>query len=109
MAAILIILIGFFTATCAQLPPEIRADAYLMQAEQTIRDGDHVPARTVIWKIRASKERHELDPPSTFYFRYSRTVDFVVLPEQALELVLKYLIVSSRKGEERNVARAQVE
>ena len=38
--SILPILIGF-SSTSARLPPEIRADAYLLQVEQAIRDGDN--------------------------------------------------------------------
>ena len=38
-------LLGSFTVVSAQLPPEIRADAYLLKAEQSIQDGDHNRAR----------------------------------------------------------------
>lgn len=86
IVSILLILIGFFTATCAQLPPEIRADAYLMQAEQTIRDGDHVPARTVIRKICALQEQHDLDLPDGFHFRYAKGAVFVEMASRRSSL-----------------------
>ena len=44
-------LLGFFTVTSAQLPPEIRADAYLLQAEQAIRNGDTFRAQAAIQNI----------------------------------------------------------
>ena len=45
----------------AQLPPEIIADAYLLQVEQAIRDRDLDRGRTVIHKIRTLQEQHEPD------------------------------------------------
>ena len=67
----ILFLLGLFVAAAAQLPPEIRVDAYLLQAEQDIRDGDLDRARTVIQNIRNLQEQHELDLPDEFHFRYA--------------------------------------
>ncbi|MCY3681560.1 MAG: ankyrin repeat domain-containing protein [Gemmatimonadetes bacterium] len=95
----ILFLLGFFTIVSAQLPPEIRVDAYLLQAEQSIRGGDHNRARDAMQNIRNLQKEHELDLPNEFHFRYAKAADAVDLPEQALESVLRYLAVSGREGQ----------
>ena len=92
-------LLGFFTVASAQLPPEITADAYLLQVEQSIRGGDLNRARTVIQNIRNLQEQHELDLSSEFHFRYAKAADAVDLSDQALESIVKYLVASGREGQ----------
>ena len=92
------ILFGFFSATSAQLPPEIMADAYLLQVEQSIRDGDLDRGRTVIQKIRSLREQHELDLDVEFYFRYALAAGAVGMFGVALESVVKYLAAVGREG-----------
>ena len=91
--------LGFFTVASAQLPPEIRADAYLLQAEQAIRNGDTFRAQAAIQNILRLQKEHELDLSDEFHFRYAKAADAVDLSEQALEAVLKYLAVSGREGQ----------
>ena len=86
IVSILIILIGCFTLISAQLPPEIMADAYLLQVEQAIRDGDQVRARTVIRKICALQEQHDLDLPDGFHFRYAKGAVFVEMASRRSSL-----------------------
>ena len=95
---ILSILIGF-SPTSAQLPPEIRADAYLLQVEQAIRNGDHQRARTVIRNISALQEQHDPDLADDFHFRYAKAAAAVGLSDLALESVVAYLTVAGRKGQ----------
>ena len=45
------VLLGGFTGAAAQLPPDILADSYLLQAEQAVRDGDLARAQATIDKI----------------------------------------------------------
>lgn len=92
-------LLGFFKVASAQLPPEIMADAYLLQVEQSIRDGDLDRARIVIQNIRNLQERQELDLPDEFHFRYAKVADSLGLPDQVLESVVKYLAASGREGQ----------
>ena len=92
-------LLGFFTVASAQLPPEIRADAYLLQAEQAIRNGDLHRAQAAIQNILRLQKEHELDLSDEFLFRYAKAADAVDLSEQALEAVLKYLVASGREGQ----------
>ena len=97
IVSILSILIGF-SPTSGKLPPEIRADVYLLQVEQAIRDGDHERARTVIRKIRALQDQHELDLTDDFHFRFSKAAADVGLADLALESVVKYLAATGREG-----------
>ena len=92
-------LLGFFTIASAQLPPEIRADAYLLQAEQAIRNGDLHRVQAAIQNILRLQKEHELDLSDEFHFRYAKAADAVDLPDQALESVLKYLVASGREGQ----------
>ena len=92
-------LLGFFTVTSAQLPPEIRADAYLLQAEQAIRNGDSFRAQAAIQNILRLQKEHELDLSDEFHFRYAKAADAVDLSEQALESIVKYLTASGREGQ----------
>ena len=92
-------LLGFFTVASAQLPPEIRADAYLLQAEQAIRNGDSFRAQAAIQNILHLQTEHELDLSGEFHFRYAKVADAVDLSDQALESVLKYLVASGREGQ----------
>ena len=92
-------LLGFFTVASAQLSPEIRADAYLLQAEQAIRNGDTFRAQAAIQNILRLQKEHELDLPDEFHFRYAKAADAVDLSDQALESVLKYLVASGREGQ----------
>ena len=76
------VLLGFFTIALAQLPPEIMADAYLLQVEQSIHSEDFDRARTVIQNIRNLQEQHKLDLPSEFHFRHAKAANSVDLFEQ---------------------------
>ena len=92
-------LLGFFSIVSAQLPPEIRADAYLLQAEQAIRNGDTFRAKAAIQNILRLQKEHELDLSDEFHFRYAKVADVVDLSDQALESILKYLVSSGREGQ----------
>ena len=103
---VVLIVFGFITPTSAQrfdvaqrpLPPEIMADAYLLQVEQAVRDGDLDRGRTVIQKIRSLQEQHELDLEIPFNFRYARAAGALGMSDVALESVVKYLAAAGREG-----------
>ena len=99
IVSILLILIGFYSSTSAQLPPEIRTDAYLLQVEQAIRDRDQVRARTVIRNIRDLREQHDLDLADDFHFRYAKAAAAVGMSDLALESVVTYLEATGREGQ----------
>ena len=66
---------------------DIITDAYLLQAEQSIRDGDHNRAKDAIQNIRNLQEQHELDLSDEFHFRYAKVADVLDMPDLALESV----------------------
>ena len=83
----------------AQLSPDIMADAYLLHAEQAIREGDPDRCRAAIQDIDNLQEQHELDLPHEFHFRYARAAESADLLGQALESVVTYLAASGREGQ----------
>ena len=83
----------------AQLPPDIMVDAYLLQAEQAIREEDYAGARATMVKILSLQEEHELDLPDDFHFKYAQMTALENLLEQALESVVKYLAAAGRDGQ----------
>ena len=95
----IVILFGFFTVASAQLPPEIMADAYLLQVERAIRDADLPRAQAAIKNIRSLQEQHELDLADEFHFRYAKAAGSIDMPEQALESVVTYLAAAGREGQ----------
>ena len=90
--------LGGVTAAAAQLPPEVQADAYLIQVEQAIGDGNYDQAWARLHNIHRLQTDHELDLPE-FYFWYAKAAAAKNLPEEALESVLRYLTVVGRKGQ----------
>ncbi len=95
----ILILSGISTPSSAQLPPEIMADAYLLQVEQAVRDGDLDRGRTVIHKIRTLKNQNELDLEVEFYYRYGKAADALGMSDVALDSVVKYLAAAGREGQ----------
>ena len=51
------------TGAAAQLPPDIMADKYLLQAEQAIREEDYEGARAAMEKILLLQAEHDLTLP----------------------------------------------
>ena len=97
-SVLVLVSLGFFTVAVAQLPPEIIADAYLLQMEQAIRDGDADRAQAVMQDLFLLQEENEVDLPDEFHFRYAQVADAVNLPEQALESIVTYLAATGRDG-----------
>ena len=93
------VLLGGFSASAAQLPPDIIADSYLLRAEQAVRDGEYTRVQAEINKILDLQKEHELDLPDEFYFRYAKAADSADLPERALESVVTYLSAAGREGQ----------
>ena len=91
------VLLGGFSGVAAQLPPEVQADAYLLEVEQSIDDGNYDRAWARIQDIQRLQTDHGLDLPE-FHFWYAKAADAMNLPEQALESVTEYLTASGREA-----------
>ena len=74
------------------------ADAYLSDAEQSIRDGNLGRAKTAIHNIHSLREQRDPNLADDFHFRYAKAAATVDLPEEALEYVAEYLTVAGREG-----------
>ena len=91
------VLLGGFTVVAAQLPPEVQADAYLLEVEQAISDGNYDRAWDRLQDILRLQTDNDLDLPE-FQFWYAKAADAMNMPEQALESVTEYLTAGGRQS-----------
>ena len=83
----------------AQLPPDIQADRYLVEAERHIGTGDHVAAQAALDRILTLQTEHDLALPEAFWFQYARVAYQAGLYEAAVETATRYLTTAGRAGE----------
>ena len=92
-------LLGGIVFGSAQLPPEILADQYLLQADQQIAKNDHEEALQSLQKILALQKEHGLTLPEAFHFKYAQVAFAAGSFPTALESVNQYLVTAGRDGE----------
>ena len=92
------VLLGGFTEAVAQLPPEILADRYLVQAERLMKEKDHAAALEAMNKIIALQKEHGLKLPDEFHFKYAQIAMSAGLLEAAIDAVSRYLVAAGRAG-----------
>ena len=92
------VLLGGFTEAVAQLPPEIMADRYLVQAERLMKEKDYAAALEAMNKIIALQKEHGLKLPGEFHFKYAQVALSAGLLEAAIDSASKYLVVAGRAG-----------
>ena len=93
-----LILLGSFTEAAAQLPPEILADRYLVQAERLTKEKDYKAALEAMEKIVALQKEHDLKLPGEFHFKYAQIALSAGLLDAAIEAVNRYLVAEGRTG-----------
>ena len=81
-----------------QLPPEVQADRYLLQAEREIREQDFVRAKAAMDGILELQAQHGLELPDEFLFRYAEVLERLALYDEAIEFVTRYLTAVGRGG-----------
>ena len=86
-------------AWAMQLPPEIEADRYLLQAESAIQEQDFEGAKTTMDRILELQAEHDLELPEQFAFRYAQVLERLGLYDEAIETVTHYLTQVGRDGE----------
>ena len=91
--------LGCITAAAGQLPPEILADQYLLQAEQQIAKKDHEGALESLQKILALQKEHGLTLPEAFHFKHAQVAFTAGSFPAALDSVNQYLVTAGREGE----------
>ena len=87
------VFLSLFAVASAQLPPEIIADKYLLQAEQLLEKKDYIAALNVMDKAIALQKEHNLTLPVEFPFKYAQVAFAVGSIQIALDSVNKYLLV----------------
>ena len=87
----IVVLLGFSTIAYAQLPSEVIADKYLVQAEQLLEKKDYVAALNMMDKILALQKEHNITLLDEFHFKYAQVAFSVGSFQTALDAVSKYL------------------
>ena len=98
MSAACFFLASSAAGTAEQLPPEIQADRYLIQAEEQIEKQDFGAAKDAMDRILALQEQHGLEIPEAFFFRYAQVSEGAGLYDEAIEFVTRYLTLDGRDG-----------
>ncbi len=93
-----VVLLGSFTLASAQLPPEVIADKYLVQAEQLLEKKDYIAALDMMDKSLALQKEHDLTLPDEFHFKYAQIAFSTGSFQTAIDAVSKYL--SAGRGSE---------
>ena len=96
---VLAVWLGCLTAAAAQLAPAIMADKLLHQAEQLVRDQDHVGARGAMEKLLALQQEHGLEPAPEDHFRYAKVWYLLGDLERVREVLVKYLQLRGREAQ----------
>ena len=86
-------------AAALQLPPDMQADRYLLQAEEQIEKRNFAAAKQSLDRILALQDQHGLELPAEFFFRYAEVLQRLGLFDEAIESVTKYLTLAGRDGE----------
>ena len=93
------ILLGGFTVAAAQLPPEILADRYLLQAERFLADGDYGAALDAMNDVVGMQGEHNLTLPDEFDFKYAQVALSAGLNDVAIDSVTRYFVAPGSEGE----------
>ena len=86
-------------AAALQLPLDMQADRYLLQAEEQIERRNFAAAKQSLDRILALQDQHGLELPQEFFFRYAEVVDRLGLYDEAIAAATKYLTLAGRDGE----------
>ena len=91
----IVILFGFFSVTSAQLPPNVLADKYLIQAEQLLEKKDYDAALSLVDKILALQKEHGFALRDEFHFKHAKIAYAAGLIPTAIDAVSAYLSTGS--------------
>ena len=98
-SVIVSVVLGGFTVAAAQLPPEIMADRYLLQAERFLAEGDYGAALEAMNEVVALQSEHNLTLPAEFDLKYAQVALAAGLNDAAIDSVTRYLVAAGREGE----------
>ena len=83
----------------AQLPPDIMVDRHLVRAERLIAGEDFGSALAEMDAIVALQEKHDLQLPDEFDFKYSEVAFAAGRTKAAIDSLNDYLLAAGRSGE----------
>ena len=86
------------TYAAAELPPEILADRYIMEAEQRQADQDYDGAFRMMQKIVALQKEYNMKLPDDFHFKYAKVAFTADSLKIAYEAVNRYLSATGKSG-----------
>ena len=92
-------LMGGFAVGAAQLPPEIMADRYLVEAEKLIAEKEFGKALELMNKIIALQQEHNFALPEVFHYKSAELALSAGSFAAAIDSVNKYLGTVGRDGE----------
>ena len=98
-SVVLAVLLGAFIEAAAQLPPEIMADRYLVEAEQLIPKQNYKQALELMNKIVALQQEHNFTVPDVFQFKYAELALSAGSYQAAIDAVNRYLAAAGREGQ----------
>ena len=99
-SVVLVLLLALpFLAVPAELPPEIQADLYLVQAQRQIQAGEHGAAAVTLDKIVKLQRDHGLAVPPAFWFKHAQASLDAARFEQAVDSATRYLTEAGRRGQ----------
>ena len=99
LCGLLLAVLMSVTEAAAQLPPDIQADRYLVEAERHIGTGDHAAAKAALDRILELQAAHDLALPETFWFKHAQVAHQAGAHAEAVESVTRYLTTAGRDGE----------
>ena len=82
----------------AQLPPDIQADRYLIEAERHIGNRDYAAAKAALDRILALQAAHDLALPEAFWFKHAQVSQQAGDYAEAVESATRYLTTAGREG-----------
>ena len=90
------------SATCTraeELPVEIQADRFMLQAERQIEAGDYGTAKVTLDKVLAIKAEHGIAVPQAIWFSYAQVAYQVGSYAEAAEVAVRYLTEAGQGAE----------
>ena len=83
----------------SELPPDVQADLYLVEAERQIGEGDYRGAAETLDKILALSRAHGFKIPVSFWFKHASVLLKAGGLDQAEQSVIRYVREVGRDGE----------
>ena len=95
---VLLALLVLPALSACQLSPDTEVNQLLLQAEQSVRDGNFA-ARAAMDRMVSLQEKHGLEPGPEDFFRYAKVWHAVGDPERVLESLTKYLELRGQEAD----------